>query len=651
MLLLLGTFSFPAVVRAQVEVEKSTEIVTISDKRYYMHHVKKGETLYSIARVYEVTQEEILKMNPEINELGLQADMVIGIPVVSPKPVPVAVKVNPSETTSETTPETTPEAVPEVPLEDGDEMGDGYIIHTVKEAERTRRLIRRWNVDSDEFHRLNPTVGSRVFVGQKVLIPCETCKVQQKTETVIIPDTVKIQVNVPVTDTVVEEPLTGPYVLPKERPAWCHPSGENRNREYQVALLVPLYLNDIDRIDTSKDKAEKTKNTRPMKFLQFYEGFMMAVDSLTENYGLRLNLTVIDVHENTATAQSAVTQLENHPVDLIIGPFFSKSFAVVQEYAAQHDIMVVNPLSERESVILDAPNVVKLKPSAMAMAEELSDLIRIKYPKAKVTLVSEGNAADSVAVGDLESVLDTTVMTDVMMSNEEMLELITRESIRRKMGKRVLSTLEVEGQIFSTRSLGERPDGEIYFENHFQHLSYSDIESFKKELSSARENILVAYGNDIVFATKILNSINKSTQKFPITLVGLPRWEKFDNLLVPNLLNMNAIYFDDNFVNYNDSLTLEFVDDFRAKYGSEPMDYAFEGFDVGWYFLNALMEFGPKPMECLPYYHIPLLHTRYYFNKRRHEDGLENRYWNMYQYDSQSVELKPIMIYGEAVNE
>ena len=116
MLLLLGTFSFPAVVRAQVEVEKSTEIVTISDKRYYMHHVKKGETLYSIARVYEVTQEEILKMNPEINELGLQADMVIGIPVVSPKPVPVAVKVNPSETTSETTPETTPEAVPEVPL-------------------------------------------------------------------------------------------------------------------------------------------------------------------------------------------------------------------------------------------------------------------------------------------------------------------------------------------------------------------------------------------------------------------------------------------------------------------------------------------------------------------------------------------------------
>ncbi|MCR4847598.1 MAG: LysM peptidoglycan-binding domain-containing protein [Bacteroidales bacterium] len=627
----------PAVVRAQVVVEKSTEIVTISNKQYYMHHVKQGETLYSIARVYEISQEEILRLNPEINDLGLQADMVIGIPVVSQQ--------------QEEQPVVPPVVTPEVTLEDGDEYGDGYIIHTVKESERTRRLIRRYDVDSDEFHRLNPTVGSRVFVGQKVLIPCKGATSQQHTEPVIEPDTVTIQPVVPVGDTVVEEILTGPYVLPKERPDWCYASHENKNRDYRVALLVPLYLNDIDKLETSKDKAEKTKNTRAMKFLQYYEGFMMAVDSLTKNYGLRLDLTVIDVHENTATAHDAVSQLEHRPVDIIIGPFFSKSFAVVQDYASRNDIMIVNPLSERESIILNAPNVVKLKSSPMAMAEELSDLIKVRYPKAKVTLVSDGELADTAMVRDLERVLDTTVKTDVMMSNAEMLELIAQESLRRKMGKRMLSTLEVEGQIFSTKALSEHPDGEIYFENHFQHLSYEETETFKKELSSARENVLVAYGKDIVFSTKILNSINKSAQKFPITLIGLPSWKKFDNLLVPNLLNMNAIYFDDHFVDYNDSVVLKFVDDFRLKYESEPMDYAFEGFDVGWYFLSALMEFGPRPMECLPYYHIPLLHTRYYFNKRRYEDGLENRYWNIYQYDSQSVELKPIRIYEEDTNE
>ena len=45
-IMLLGLFlAAPTAVRAQVVVEKSTEIVTISDKQYYMHHVKSGDTV------------------------------------------------------------------------------------------------------------------------------------------------------------------------------------------------------------------------------------------------------------------------------------------------------------------------------------------------------------------------------------------------------------------------------------------------------------------------------------------------------------------------------------------------------------------------------------------------------------------------------
>jgi hypothetical protein len=247
----------------------------------------------------------------------------------------------------------------------------------------------------------------------------------------------------------------------------------------------------------------------------------------------------------------------------------------------------------------------------------------------------------------LEQVLDSVVSPEVQLSNEEMLDLIIRESARRNMGKRQLSTLEVEGQIFSTKSLRENLTGTVFFENHFQRISTNEIDAFRENLSSARDNILVAYGENIVFATKILNTINKSARQYPITLIGLPNWTEFDNLLVPNLLNMNTIYFDDHFVNYNDSLVLDFVDDFRAKYRCEPEAYAFEGFDVGWYFLNALMDYGPHSLGCLLYEHRPLLHTRYYFTKGRYEDGLENRYWNMYQYDKPSVELKPVWIYPE----
>lgn len=612
--MLLWAVLVPMVVRAQVVVEKSTEIVTISNKQYYMHHVKSGETLYSLARVYQVTEEEIRKLNPEINELGLQADMVIGIPVVTGE-------------------------------KEGN--GNGYYVYTVQEAERTSRLLRRMEVSEDEFRRLNPTVGSNVFVGQKILIPSNEV-VEHKPQGQRIDSIANQILGQQQTDTVVEEEVMAietVFVIPEQRPDTCYPSPQNANRQYRVALLVPLYLDDVDKIDTSKEKAEKTKNSRTMKFLQFYEGFMMAADSLTRRGGMKLDLVVMDVHENVATAQSAVNRLQVEPVDLIVGPFFSKSFAVVEDFAIRHNTPIVNPMSERGSIVVDAPNVIKLKPNTKGMVTQLVDLIATCYPKAKVSLITNENPDDQEMISLLEHALDSVVVRDILISNEEMVELIINESFRRNMGKRVLSTMEVEGQIFSTKSLQENPEGTIYFENRFQRFSANELDEVVSGLSSARDNVLIVYGKDIVYATKILNTINKSAQNYPITLVGLPSWSEFDNLLVPNLLNMNAIYFDDYFVDYNDSLVLGFVDDFRLKYECEPSDYAFEGFDVGWYFLNALRQYGPRMNGCLPYEHLPLMHTSYYFTKNRYRDGMENRYWNIYQYDRHKIELKPIRIY------
>lgn len=625
--LLVGLFLvLPMVAQAQVVIERSTEIVSISGKQYYMHHVKRGETLYSLSKAYHVTEAEIVKLNPEINELGLQADMVIGIPVVivdEPQPEKPSVSA--------------------LPISEDDEVGDGYIIHTAKEVWKTKRFVSEWGIDEDEFRMLNPSVGSRIFEGQKVLIPMPGVHAGDT----LIPVS---PISVVEEDTVIaENPDTRPFVLPSEMPMECYASSANANKMYRVALLVPLYLNDIEKLDLSKERIEKTKSARVLKFLQFYEGFMMAADSLTEYYGLRLELTVIDVNENVAGAQEAVNQLRSEPVDLIVGPFFSRSFAVVQEYAQQHNIMIVNPMSERESILMGAPNVLKLKPSAQAMATELADMIKMHYPKAKVTLLVENSMGDSAVVNAIERALREAVAPEVQLSNAEMLEMIGKESRRRNMGKKMLSTLEVEGQIFSTRVLEENPNGVIYFNNPMLRLSSSesDISTFKNGLSSARDNVLIAYGSDIVFATTILNNINKSAQKYPITLVGLPNWTEHDNLLVENLLNMNAIYFDDHFVNFNDSIVMDFVDSFREKYDCDPMPYAFEGFDVGWYFMNALMRYGSHALDCLPYYHLPLLSTRYYFGKNRNNDGLENRYWNIYQYDNQLIELKPIMIHSE----
>ena len=76
---------------AQVAVERSKEITKIGGREYYMHHVKSGQTLYSISQAYNVSVEEIEMLNPEIKN-GLNVGHVLGIPVKSihePEPKPV----------------------------------------------------------------------------------------------------------------------------------------------------------------------------------------------------------------------------------------------------------------------------------------------------------------------------------------------------------------------------------------------------------------------------------------------------------------------------------------------------------------------------------------------------------------------------------
>ena len=53
---------------------------------------------------------------------------------------------------------------------------------------------------------------------------------------------------------------------------------------------------------------------------------------------------------------------------------------------------------------------------------------------------------------------------------------------------------------------------------------------------------------------------------------------------------------------------------------------------------SSIGSFGPDT----PRDDTPLLHTHFYFMDKGRHNGLENQYWNMYQYDKESIELKPI---------
>lgn len=61
-------------------------LTVMAQQRVVRHVVQKGETLYRLSRLYSVTVEDIVRLNPELSRDGLKADMEILVPVVKSTP-------------------------------------------------------------------------------------------------------------------------------------------------------------------------------------------------------------------------------------------------------------------------------------------------------------------------------------------------------------------------------------------------------------------------------------------------------------------------------------------------------------------------------------------------------------------------------------
>lgn len=573
--------------------------------------VQHGEDLYDIAKEYGIDVADLKQANPRM--------------------------------TFEDPKEGTRIVIPQVANE------NDYIVHSCEYNERVSSLLKRWKVDENAFRNINVSVGSHVFENQVVLIPIQPITdfywIPQEKEKDEVVEVVEVEEPEESQDIQEHQPLEFDFEtgdIPD-----CVAAPENASKRYHVALMVPLYLNNIGSVDVSKDNASKTKKSRPMSFLQFYEGFMIAAEAM-EKQGMKLDLTIIDVTDNTATAENAVAKIQNKDLDLIVGPFFGNSFDIVEEYAKANDIAVVNPMTTRKSVIEDNPNVIKAKSGDVGMILSISNLVKNRYPNANVFIVSREKDTDTAFLDQLEHHLNMAINEEVTVSGDEFLQYARNESERLEMGSRMVPTIDVEGQVYSTGDFQTGMTNEVVLSNKVNRYPYSKMGEVRSRLSGVRDNVIIAYGDDNVFATQMLNSLTRTAERYPVTLICAPDWQKHEKLLVDNLLKMNAIYVSDYFVDYNSEEAKNFVIHFRQKYVVDPQRYAFEGYDVGKYFLNALMQYGSDDLiNCLHCYQASMLHTNYRFYYKNYlnaggNEGKENLYWSIYQYDKDNIELVPV---------
>ncbi len=599
------------------------QAVAISTKT---HKIEAGETLYSIAKQYNVTIGALKNSNP-----GLTTELSIGQVLKIPeqetepetisqqevqtkkKPLFITITVKSNETlykiainyavSIDTLFKYNPGLTEytytgqEIKIPENNST-KSYITHTARKNDKLKKIAKKYNINYTNIQHLNPDISNKIKMGQVVKIPVTRKKIEEAKPM----------------DEIKPEIVLSP----------CSKIAENRDKVYNIALMLPLFLEELDSIIPGETIPPDFK---PFRFVQFYEGFMMAVDSM-QKAGMKVNVFTYDVDNTSDKIDKILQTSELSSMNLIIGPFYGRSFRKVADFAMTYGIKIINPLSPREEIILNNPYVFKIKPTLASQSDLLVSYIEKTYPISNVLIIRHNKYKFQTFVSHVRNTLNL---------NRKMQVLIKNDIIESKLGSiEANNKLYTENVVIEKEHLTRAPEESTSFSNMVKEVIYSDdsLTGVKLNLSLVRNNVVIILSEDKSFSQELLSRLNKLSSEYEINAIGLPEWGKFDDLETDPLLNLHLQIFSESYINYDDGNTLNWIKNYRKKFKTEPSvnKYAFDGFDLGWYFLNALYNYGKEFEQCFDAMDISLMHTKFVF-KHTTGNGFENTFWNICKFE------------------
>ena len=373
--------------------------------------------------------------------------------------------------------------------------------------------------------------------------------------------------------------------------------GENgAGKSTLIKILAGNYTKDAGSIyiDGHKFEIKNPLYYKSFTFIQFYEGVLMAVDSLKKQ-GLSVRLYVYDIDEDSMSIKKLLRDSSFKDMnliisdkDLIIGPVFKKNLELIAEFAKKYNINIISPLSSSSDVLKNNPHAFKMIPSKYTKSKELAKFIVYKYKGDNIIIVSNTK------------------------ENSKIFEIFKKD---------LSQTLKNIDTINNIKY--------VFFDK-------IGINGLKKTMSKEKNNILITLSDNQAFISNYVRELDKIKEKddYKITLFGMDTWRLFNRIEIEYFQNLDLHLFSPCFIDYDDNNVKNFILRYRSIYKTEPDKYAFMGFDISYYFLNALMKYGKKFDKCIS--NTELSHyigTQTVFEfKKDGNNGFENTYLNVYKY-------------------
>ena len=575
------------------QIEISKEIQEFNGKNYYIHEVKQGQTVYSIAKAYGVTTDAVFDVNTFARE-GIKPGQLLRIPYSGPdisKPEPsqgttrhiadtmylltfVAdedilisqlsrrfrieiadiIKYNPSYSGKEIIRKN---EIAKLPLKSADLLIN-YLLnkphsqvivlvtHLVNKSETLYSIAREYGCSVSELLSFNPGLDEKIKPEQTIwVIAKEQFQLQKMTDQIPQPDCVVI----------------------------------DKKQHYNVALLIPFQLDKAGSIQIHSEAKRNLGRSFPsFDYIHFYEGFLLVLNNANLN-NATIKIHVYDVSGGDEKISTLISRgvLD---VDLIIGPFMRKPLEKLNEWSAKNNVKVFDLyLPDEIDYSLENPNLLSAIPS---ISEQLKGMLNY--------------------IKDFDNNKNV-----IVVYNENNNEKILADKIRD----------------FHSEGLG--------FDIQFLSYGTSGMSGLVKQLSMDKNNVIISFSNNEVFLNNFLRALFDNAEKFPITLFGLPSWLRFESIDLRYMNHFNTHFFSSQFVDYNNEHVKSFVNTFQQTYLTDPNRLAFLGYDIDVYSLGLLSHYGKDFTYCTNEYSPQLLSTKFQFERQEEKGQLQNMHVSIYE--------------------
>tara|TARA_B100001939_G_scaffold348123_1_gene372880 strand:- start:2087 stop:3919 length:1833 start_codon:yes stop_codon:yes gene_type:complete len=330
------------------------------------HKVIKGETLWSIAKIYGV-EVDVIKTYNQLNTNELKIEQVIFIPNIladTNNIVKPMVKHPPHPLLS---------------------LCDTLIIHKVKRKETLYGIANTYGVPLSSIIKTNPILeekGLQKDMEIKIVYKINDCDLDSLTNYF---------------DTIISVSHSEFY-----------------DNKLVISLLLPFQVDESDSLMANGlDPSYCYLSNRTRNSMYIYNGISLALDELKKK-GYQIDLNVYDTKYDTNEIKNIIQDSTFKNSHLIIGPIYSKNIKLIRGFSRTLNIPMITPFDIPNQALFRYPNMYKFFPSKVTQSAEIGNYLKAKKDDYNIILVSNKEDKKSAAYAKIiaERFLDTIAVND-----------------------------------------------------------------------------------------------------------------------------------------------------------------------------------------------------------------------------------------------